>query len=205
MAHIRCRNDIECKNKGGNLTLPMAQTNAATCRPTLRADTKVAKLCCKAHMKKCKGRRAPATRRGARELLDAAQVTCLFLTLLSLGVPWVGALVLLQICFGERTTCATRCRLSWLQGVTCTVLKQVWKFIPPCTQSGTAHARHGRGVGQFTTTMLTRLQERLGKQVEVGGKLWRDKTQANPRAAGQDVLTRRACPLLLPCCVWMVF
>ena len=106
----KCKTGTDAKNKP--YELPVANVNVDLCR-TLRSHTKVVKFCCKAHMVQCTAPEPPV-KRGGREPLTTPQLHSLFSTLVEVcHTPWAGALMVLQLCLGERADAARQSSTCW--------------------------------------------------------------------------------------------
>ena len=108
----KCTTGIDVKNKP--FELAVEKVALELCR-NLRSHVKKVKFCCQRHLDKCLVKPAPV-KRGGREPLTPEQLGCLFATLKH-QCPWAAALMVLQLCLGERADAARQASTTWFQNM----------------------------------------------------------------------------------------
>ena len=93
-----------CKNCSKECLLPRDQVDTQRCRKSLRKSL-------------CKTSPECLEPRGRREVLEQNQVRVLFRALLDDGAAWAAALLVLQVCCGERVGAISRAKFGWLKNL----------------------------------------------------------------------------------------
>ena len=89
--------------------------NQKTCR-AVRRHTKTVKFCCQKHVNASK--KIAKITRGGREALNSEQLCLFFKTLVwQCHAPWAVALLLLQLCLGDRCDCARQASTDWFSSL----------------------------------------------------------------------------------------
>eukprot|EP00969_Alexandrium_andersonii_P273738 12099246-Alexandrium_andersonii.AAC.1 len=78
---------------------------------------KALKCCCEAHLEKARGMSTAVAPRGPRAEVSSEQFVLFFQTAVSEGVPWLAGLSLVQVCLGERASCAAAAQFGWFIGL----------------------------------------------------------------------------------------
>lgn len=115
----KCRSLRDCKNVGGNLTLPVEHVELAMCRGNLHKRCKIVRFCSLAHLKRCQRQQVQnGLQQGrGRVALDPDQLLHVATVLKDMGKPWAAVLVMLQLAMGERADCARQISRDWLQNL----------------------------------------------------------------------------------------
>lgn len=113
-ANAKCRNKTtDCKNKP--FALSRAEVDESCCR-SLRPQARLVKFCSQQHLELC--RKKVVNKRGGREALSTEQVSLFFATVVhECHAPWAGALLLVQLCLGDRADAARQASTNWFKNI----------------------------------------------------------------------------------------
>ena len=111
-AYRKCRCVKDVKNIGTESRAKRDDVDLALCRP-LHSACQTVRFCGPTHRRMATAR--VHQRRGQREAMEVAQFVALTTACLSMGAPWLVALMLLQLVSGERAECVCNSRAGWLR------------------------------------------------------------------------------------------
>ena len=117
-SYLYCRSKRDCENVGSNLQLRREEANKDFCRP-VRSHCKVFRFCCNSHRQKSKAgaREDDQKQDKGRQALNLEQTVYLLLLFIKQTKPYMAAMVLLQLCLGERVDAVRQAARSWFKGL----------------------------------------------------------------------------------------